>query len=121
MVVAVQLAVHDALHQAAKNAVLRSDLQRAVLHLLQDVRLAVRPVDVDEAEALVDQRLVVLQAERLPDSHEAGHGLGLGAALDVEVARVEPPADRQAGDPLARLEGRVGACHPSCSRRSAAR
>ncbi len=87
--------------------VLRRHRQRPVLDLLQDVGLAVRAVNVDEAGVLIDERLVPLGLEGLPDVHERRQRAGVRTALDVEVAGVEPATDGKPGNTLERLVLRV--------------
>ncbi len=98
----------DAVDRVAHGLVLGQQLQRAVLDLLQDVGRPVGDVDLHMPPRLVDRGLVAGQAELLPGVDQgADHGVvGLGA--DVEVARVVPAADIEAGDVLHRLERRVG-------------
>jgi len=105
----VQLRRDDGLNRASEGPVLRHEPERPLLDLLlQEVRLAVRAVEVDVARRLVDERLVPLRSEELPGVDQVHDGRGLRDRADVVVAGVEPAADVEAGDALARLVLRLG-------------
>ena len=56
-----------------------------MLYLLQDVRLAVRPVNLHDAALFVDRRVVVIHMEIFVGERQPLNGVGLGFDAEVEV------------------------------------
>ncbi len=97
----------DAGDGVAEHAVLGDQHQRAVLDLLQQVGHAVGTVDLHVPLLLVDAGLVAQRPGQFPGVDQRHHRRVVGLGTQVEVAGVEPAADRQAGDVFARLERRI--------------
>src|SRR3546814_17621024 len=76
--------------------------------LLKKVGGAVGDVQLDPAAVPVDRDRVAIEAEILPYVDELADDLILRLGADVEIAGVEPAADREAGDMLAGRAARVG-------------
>ena len=79
---------------------LRQRLQHTVLHLLDEIRDAVRAVHLDRASLLVHRELVPLQVEGLVCESEILDGAVLAEGIVVEVAGIEPAADVEPRDVL---------------------
>ena len=108
MVVMVHVGLADDLGHEADVLHLGIDVERTVHDQLHIVGDPVRDVDVGILGLLVDEGLVPLRAEIAPDVGEVLGGIEHRIGLDIEVARVIPAADRQAGNVLQGLVLRVG-------------
>ena len=96
VVVVVQHRVGQGLGHVADLLGLRHDVQHAMLDVLQDIRHAVRTVQVDIALLLADEGLVPLRMELLPQADQILDHADVRAGLDIEIPGIEIAADIQA-------------------------
>ena len=83
-------------------------VQCTMLNKLQDIRRAVRTVQIDISLLLRDEGLVALRFEELPCTDEVLHHVDVRAGLDVEVTGIEETTDIQTGNELIGLV--LGVC-----------
>ena len=109
--VVVEDGVRERAGESAELFDLGEQVQHAVLDVLQQVGLAVRPVEVHVALLLAHERLVAFVVEEFPGLDQTADHADVRAGLDVEVAGVEVPAHVQPGDGLERLVVRAVGLH----------
>ena len=108
VVVVVQYRVGQGLGHVADLLGLRHDAQHAMLDVLQDVRHAVRTVQVHIALLLADKGLVPLRMELLPQADQILDHADVRAGLDIEIPGIEIAAYIQARDEFQRLVLGIG-------------
>ena len=108
VVVVVQHGVGESLRHVADVLGLGEEVEHPVFDVLEDIRDAVRAVQVHIPLALADEGHVTHRTETLPDGDEVlDHG-DVGGSLDVEVARIEVAAHIEARDEFKGLVLGVG-------------
>ena len=98
MVVVVEDGVGECLRHVTNLLGLCHEVQRAVLDELQDIRHAVRTVQVYVTLLLADERLIALGMEEFPRTDEVLHDIDVRTRLDVEITSIEEASDVQARD-----------------------
>ena len=84
---------------------LREQVQHTVADILENIRNSVRTVEVHIALVFVNESLVALGMETLPESNEVRNDADVGTGLDIEVAGIEITSDIQAGLNLVSVVG----------------
>jgi len=87
----------DAIERVANCLVLREDLQRSVLDLLDYIRHSVGLANLHVAGFFINRGVVPVGVEKLAGEHEIGDDRILALGANIEVPRIVPPANVQPG------------------------